>query len=214
MNIKVDTREHNQELFDSFDILSVDKNLSYERTFLEVGDVACGNIVIERKEANDFVGSIMDGRLREQAAKMSLNYQYKYVIVEGNPYRTKSNINAHAVIGKMTSLLVKHDIKLLFVETPEQFAFACYSIIKKHIDEGNFNPEEFKKLQYKVGKSDVVSAMLYQIPNLGYEKARKIAEMFDFSLPKLIAQASKEKLMLIDGIGATMAERICDLLEK
>jgi len=212
VNIKVDTREHNQEMFDSFDILATKQGFEYERTFLEVGDVACGNIVIERKEANDYVSSIMDGRLREQAAKMSLNYQYKYVIVEGNPYKTKSSINAHAIIGKMTSLLIKHDIKLLFVETPEQFAFACYSIIKKHMDEGSFNPEEFKKLQYKVGKNDIITAMLYQIPNIGYDKAKAIAEMFEYSLPKLLNEVTKEKLMLIKGIGETMAERIDALL--
>ena len=92
---------------------------------LEVGDVACGDIVIERKEAGDFVGSIIDGRLNEQAAKMSLNYDHKYVIIEGNPFRTDSNINPHAIIGKMVSLLVKHDMKIIFVETPTQFVFAC-----------------------------------------------------------------------------------------
>lgn len=211
MLIKIDSRERNISLFDAFDIACSNKDIKWEKTFLEVGDVSCGNIVIERKEASDFIGSIMDGRLREQAAKMSLNYPYKYVIIEGNPFRTKSNINHHAIIGKMTSLLVKHNIRLLNVETPQQFAYACISIIEKHISENEFNSADFVKLQYKIADSDIITAMIYQIPGLGYEKAKQIAEMYHFNLDEFVHNANIESLTGIKGIGKKTAEKIIQL---
>jgi len=214
MHLKIDSREHNEQMFDAFDILTYEKGWTYEKAFLDVGDVACGNIVIERKEAGDFVHSIMDGRLKEQAAKMCMNYEHKYIIVEGSPFQTESAINQNAIIGKMTSLAVKHNIKLLFVEDPKQFAYACMSIIEKHFTEGVFNPAEHNALLYKADSKDILVAMLYQIPRLGWDKAKKIAEKCHYSLRTLVSEATKERLMEIEGIGDVMAERILSFVTK
>ncbi len=213
MHIKVDTREKSEQLFDAFDILAYEKGFDYEKTTLQVGDVSCGNVVIERKEANDFVSSIMDGRLSSQAAKMCLNYEYKYVIIEGNPFRTNSKINENAIIGKMSSLAVKYNIRMLFVEYPQQFVYACYSIIKKHAEEGTFNPNEHDTLAYKNSEEDIVVSMLYQIKNLGLDKAKAIAEMYDYNLAVLTFSITKEDLLTIPGIGDVIADKIIKIFE-
>jgi len=210
MIIKIDTREHNEDMFDAFDLICAEHGWSYEKTFLTVGDIACGNIVIERKEAGDFVHSIMDGRLKEQAAKMCLNYEYKYVIIEGNPFQTDSRISTNAIIGKMTSLIVKHNIKLLYVDNPAQLAYACFSLIKKHIEGEIFNPNEHQTLAYKTDNKDVLTAMLYQIPNIGFEKAQLISNLCNHSLKTFVEKATKERLMNIDGIGDVMSDRIME----
>jgi len=210
MNTKIDSREHNSDMFDAFDILCAEHGWSYEKTFLDVGDIACGNIVIERKEAGDFVHSIMDGRLKEQAAKMCLNYEYKYVIIEGNPFQTESRISTNAIIGKMTSLIVKHNIKLIFVDNPAQLAYACFSLISKHIEGDVFNPNEHQTLAYKTDNTDILTAMLYQIKNLGWEKAKIISELCGHSLKTFVEKATKERLMEIDGIGDVMSDRIME----
>ena len=214
MIIKIDTREHNTEMFDAFDILCHEKGWEYEKSHLEVGDVVCGDVVIERKEAGDFVHSIMDGRLKEQAAKMSLNYEHKYVIIEGNPFRTESKLHSNAIIGKMTSLTVRHNIKLIFVDTPTQFAYACLSLITKHIEGDIFNPAEHETLAYKTDNTDVLTAMLFQIPMLGWDKSKLIAEKCNYSLKNLVEYATYERLIDIEGIGDVMAERILDFVTK
>lgn len=215
MLLKIDDRERNQEMFDAFDILGSENDFQYKICHLETGDVVCGDIVIERKEAvGDFIGSIIDGRLREQAAKMCLNFEHKYLIIEGNPYRTRSKISHNAIIGKMTSLAVKYNIKIILVETPQQFAYACWSIIKKHIEEGMFDPNDFKKLSYKVSDDDIVTAMILQIPGIGYDKAKQIAEKYNYSLITLTNNITKEELCSIEGIGEVTAEKVISVVTR
>lgn len=214
MKIYIDTREHNQDMFDAFDILSYEKGFEYEKKFLEIGDVMCGNVIIERKEAGDFIGSIMDGRLKEQSAKMSMNFEHKYVIIEGNPFRTSSSINAHSIIGQITSLSVKHGIKVLMVDNPKQFAYMCYSLLDKHINFDKFCPDDFKKVVQKMSDEDIVVAMIYQIPGLGLDKAQLIAGLYDFSFKNLQENCSVDDLMVIDGIGKKTAEKVYEIFKK
>jgi len=57
------------------------------RTELQVGDyVVSGaeNIVVERKEAGDYVSSLKDGSLHTQLYELSTNYPYAILLVEGN----------------------------------------------------------------------------------------------------------------------------------
>jgi len=213
MHFKIDSRESSEKLFDAFDILVAEKGISYEKTFLEVGDIVCGNVVIERKEAGDFVGSIMDGRLTDQAHQMCLNFEHKYVIIEGNPFRTRSSINENAIIGKMTSLYVKYNIPVMFVENQAQLAYASYSLITKHMDGASYNPEDFVKLKHKVSDEEILVAMLHQIPNLGYDKAQAIAELYNFSLKEFVNSANPGRLKTIDGVGTTMSKKIMKLIE-
>lgn len=214
MIIKIDTREHNTEMFDAFDILCHERGWEYEVDTLLTGDVMCGNIIIERKEAGDFIHSIMDGRLKEQAAKMCLNFKHKFIIIEGDIFGTESKISTNAIIGKMTSLVVKHNIKLINVANPSQFAYACMSLIDKHISGEIFNPEEHQSLAYKTDNTDILTAMLYQIPRLGWDKAKLIAEKCDYSLKVFVEKASVERLLEIDGVGDVMAERIMSYVTK
>lgn len=214
MLFKIDSRESNQDLWDAFDILAYEKGFEYISTGLDTGDVTCGNVVIERKTASDFISSIMDSRGREQPAKMCLNYKYKYIIVEGNPFRTKSAINHNAIIGKMSSLLVKYEINILFVDTPVHFVYACYSIIRKHMDGETFDPEDFIQLKYKTTDEHIITAMIHQIPGLGYDKAKTIAEKYNNSFSNMVNEISIESLQEIEGIGKVTAEKVYEIIKK
>ncbi len=216
--LKIDTREKNKKLFEAFDTLLAqeDTEIICIRECLECGDIIYGNVCIERKEANDFVNSIMDGRMTEQTAKMNLNFKdgYKYIIIEGNPYETVSQISNNSIIGKMTSLLVKHDIRLMFVSNTFEFVYACISLINKHIEQSQFKPEEYKKLTYKTTDEDIVTAMIHQIPGVGYEKAIAISNMYNHSFTTFIKHLRKEDLLRIDGIGDKTAEKIMKIIQS
>lgn len=201
-------------MWEGFEVLSIEKDFSYEKCMLDTGDIVCGNIVIERKEAIDFVKSLIDGRLREQSAKMSMNYPYKYVILEGNPYQTDSKIHHNALIGMMTSLSVKHNIKFMFSESPLHTVYMAYSIIKKHMDNETFDPNDFQKNVFKLSNEEILVAMLYQIPGLGLDKVKVIAEKYDNSLYKFVNEVTPEVLQSIDGIGKVTAEKIIKIIKK
>jgi len=210
----IDDREHSQELKQALSIVSMTRMFDYETAHLEIGDVQCGNIVIERKEANDFIGSIMDGRLKEQARKMNLGFEYRYIIIEGNPFKTGSAISEVAIIGKMTSLLIKHRINLLFVESPLQFVEACYSIVKKHQEENIFDPSFKPSTIPKKSDEDILTMMLMQIQGISFDKAKSISNLYANSLKCLVENANVKEITSIDGIGKVLANRIVDFMKK
>lgn len=212
--IKVDTREHEQELFDAFDRLADEKGFTWEKEALVAGDVVCGNIVVERKTAQDFLGSIMSDRLSEQAAKMCLNFEHKYIIIEGDPFMTTSRIHPNAIIGKMTSLAVKYNIKMIYVNSPTKFVYACWSLITKHLEEGRFDPNEHIAKAYEATTESIVINMLSQIPRLGAEKATIIADKYGHSIAKMSQQMTKKDLCDIEGIGDVLADRVMGILTK
>ena len=61
----LDDREQSQAVKDAFQFVAATRVFDYEIAHLDIGDVVCGNVCIERKEATDFVCSIMDGRLKK-----------------------------------------------------------------------------------------------------------------------------------------------------
>lgn len=213
MEILIDLRERSEDLLYHFKTLALEKSFDFKQQMLVVGDVVCGNVVIERKEASDFVSSIFDGRLKEQAAKMSMNFQHKYVIIEGDPFHSGSDISDHAIIGKMTSLLVKNDIRLLVVNNTEQFVYACYSLITKHQEAKNFCADDFEKVLFKIDGEAILTAMLFQIPGLGIDKSKQIAQLYNNSLKAFVNTATENELIKIDGIGKKTAQKVLSFLK-
>jgi ERCC4-type nuclease len=156
----------------------------------------------------------MDGRLKEQARKMQLGFEHRYVIIEGDVFGTGSMINENAVIGSMTSLLVKQGIKLLQVKNELQFVEACYSIVKKHQEDNSFNPEFVPCTIPKKSDEDILAMMLIQLNGISYSKAKSIAELYGGSLFNLVNNANDKEIKSIDGIGKVLATRIVEFVKK
>lgn len=214
-NFLIDDREHNQVLKDTFLELSIQKMFDFTISHLDIGDVQCGNIVIERKEASDFIGSIMDKRLSNQAKKMNMGgFDYKFIIIEGNPYQTLSQISNKAIIGAMTSILIKYDIKIMWVSNVIDFAYACYSIVDKIAKgdayDGNYTPIEPPKAE----NEDFLAYMLSTIPNVSFDKAQMISALYDNSLYNFVNNATPGRIATINGIGKTISKKIYEAIRK
>ena len=78
--------------------LLIKHGLSVRFDVLEVGDYALpGDILIERKTVNDFISSILDGRLFDQALNLSKASNNPTFIIEGdikNGLMHFENVNA------------------------------------------------------------------------------------------------------------------------
>ncbi|MEM3407381.1 MAG: ERCC4 domain-containing protein [Nitrososphaerota archaeon] len=64
--------------------LLMKKNIPISFENLEIGDYIIGDIVIERKTSKDFIASIFDGRIFEQAGKISSYTNKSILLIEGN----------------------------------------------------------------------------------------------------------------------------------
>ena len=67
--------------------------VTVEQAELSSGDYLIGGgCAVERKAAVDFVTSLMENRLFEQIAKMSVEHERTVILVEGDIYGTRSAI--------------------------------------------------------------------------------------------------------------------------
>lgn len=100
---------------------------------LKVGDYITDKVCIERKTIDDFCGSILDGRIEHQVEEMKKNFKYNFVLISGRVSDRTSKIDEHCVLGKITSLIVKHGVNVICVDNDEQMAYVIKSILEKII---------------------------------------------------------------------------------
>jgi len=74
--VLVDTREHAEEVKES--------GCGVVKTKLEVGDYVAGRFVFKRKSVQDFINSIIDGRLFDQATRLRETKLRPVIVVEGD----------------------------------------------------------------------------------------------------------------------------------
>jgi len=172
------------------------------------------SIAFERKERNDFVSSIMDKRIINQAIEMQ-NYDERYMIIEGNVFSTFSDILPKAIAGMLCSLTYKYDIKILPSPNSRMTAYMILNLVRRRINKEK--PTLIKQLSQT--SDNIFATMLTAIPNISLKRAEIIVKDFeinsltDFSkLTKLNFKTLKSKHKL-SGIGKIF-ENISNLNEK
>lgn len=86
-NVDIDFRERSDRIRNAKEFYeSQGDNVSIRE--LAVGDYVFDNTVaMEFKEFEDFISSVIDGRVFNQAIEMSAHFPYHYVIIRANDYR-------------------------------------------------------------------------------------------------------------------------------
>jgi len=176
---------------------------------LEVGDFVCSQrIVIEKKTHSDFVSSIIDGRIFEQARGLKNNFERPIVLIEG--YSTRE-INENALKAAIASLVVDYGISLINTKNPMDTAKTIYWIARKE-------QEELKhELAFKVGKKPEDRKKLKEfiisgIPGISTVLSKRLLEHFE-SVEKIFA-ADEDELRSIKGIGEKLAKKIRKILSE
>jgi len=106
--------------------------IEFERKRLKTGDYVWEDIVIERKQIDDFAASIIDGRLDGQIKKMKDKFTKIYILVSGHLEDKTSAIHENCILGKMASILVKHNVSILMMDNDFQLVYVMKKIFEKH----------------------------------------------------------------------------------
>jgi Fanconi anemia group M protein len=177
---------------------------------LPVGDyVLSESVVVERKEATDFVNSIMDRRLFGQIAQMKATYARPVLLLEGDVFATRSAISAEALHGALSWLSVIEGISVVHSRGVNQTA-ALLETMARHANEGlgydlalrGAKPKNLKVLaQYAVEG----------LPGCGPGTAKKLLDHFG-SVGAVFA-ASEADLCGVRGIGKKSAAQIRELID-
>ena len=139
LTLCVDTREP-QKIFRELRVQNAQYNFGFKvvRKKLDIGDFAVLtknnkmlNFVVERKEKDDFVSSIMDGRLFRQILDAYSLGIYLTVIIEGDIYDVYSKFHDHSKIGALASIIRKYKVNVFFVPDQKLFAYAILQMMKQ-----------------------------------------------------------------------------------
>jgi DNA excision repair protein ERCC-4 len=142
---------------------------------LQVGDyVVAGNVGVERKRDMDFLNSIIDGRLFDQASQLRDSYDEVTIIVEGDVWDAVNSrgIHRHSVIGAMAAL-AKMRISVLSTPDPEGTAYLLYSL-------GRHGSPTGVRSSVRKGRSIREAQLIFlsSLPGIGIRRAERLLEVF------------------------------------
>jgi len=184
-------------------------NVEAKRKRLDVADYVITHynyvVAVERKDANDYVNSIVDGRFFNQIYNLAKSYELSFLCVIGKP--DFNRLKKEAFVGSFLSIALKTKGKVvpMQVESEKDFCLILKSL-NKQIENGRL--EAFPML--KKSKVEDSVTMLTAIPGIGVGKAKRLLNKFG-SIHGVV-NASISDLMRVEGIGEKQAKRIYDFV--
>jgi len=193
--------------------LSKFDNVSVKVKQLEIGDyVLSDEVIIERKTTEDFLTSMLDGRLFSQLIDLSANCKKPLMIVEGNKKDlfTLRNIHENAIKGALSSILLDYQVPILFSDSVQETVSYLYLIAKREqLGKG-------KEIRLRIGRKGLSQPELQQfvvesLPLIGPTLAKNLLKKF--GSVKKIFNANEKKLMKTNKIGEKKAREIRKLID-
>ena len=180
-----------------------------KRSQLKTGDYIINNeIIIERKSREDFILSIIQGRLFSQCAKMKKTDKHIILLIEGNPYNTKHDIDRQAIKGAILSVSLCWQIPIIYSTDVNDSAHTMIMAARQLLKE---NYSHFKSPRNSKNFNKKAIYFLQGLPAVGPVLAKALLEKFD-TIENVIL-ADEEELLEIEGLGKKKAKLIREFLK-
>jgi ERCC4-type nuclease len=173
-----------------------------------VGDNAMG---IERKAANDFVLSLMDGRLFSQLAQCANTFEETSLILEGDIWSVRTDMLPQAIDGALChvargipgvslvySTSVAHTARLIRLLGAHKLHGLGYTI--------PLRVDKPKQLQF------MRRYLVEGLPGVGPETAAKL--LAHFQTPKRLFEASATELSAVKGVGPKTVSKLIEVIGR
>ncbi len=176
---------------------------------LKLGDfVVSDRVAVEFKTKEDFINSIIDGRLLQQVRDLKENYMRPVLLIQGQNILQGNRINKKSVFGVLSAIVLGFGISVIFTSTYEESAEFLASLAKReHSDKpSRINPHGNRKQSLV---SEAQKYLIASIPGINVGLAEPLLRRF--SSIKALANASIEELCQVEGIGKKKASQIYNL---
>ncbi|MFH1127377.1 MAG: DEAD/DEAH box helicase [archaeon] len=179
---------------------------------LEVGDFLLSDrLCIERKTYEDFLQSIIDGRLFSQMKSMASSFDRPILILEGTDLYGQRNIHPNAIKGAINSISVDFRIPILWTNTSKETAELIITLARREQDDKS-RTIQIKGTNKPQTLAEQQESIIGMLPNINSVLAKRLLTQFR-SVKKVIT-ASDERLMKVDGIGEEKAKKIREIIER
>ena len=180
---------------------------------LDVGDyVLSKDVCVERKTVEDFLASMIDGRLFSQMINLRENYEKPLILVEGNMEElyTIRNMHKNSIIGALTSIALDYNVPILNTKNAKETAEYLFVIAKRE------QIAKDREVAIRVGRKGLTineqqRFVVEGLPLVGPSLARNL--LTKFGSIKSIVDASEKELREVEGLGKGKAKKIKKLLE-
>ena len=226
MNICIDTREKGRKL--RANLYYNDKGHNAEVRMLDVGDYLFDDrVVFEYKEIGDFMSSIVDESLFNEAANQSLEYPFHYVVVVGD-VRNYLNDNWYYVSNKwgndygryLSSNLGRYYGALRRLRTfttpiecsDEKQAF--YEMLLQSIKCLDGKSRYYSNVTRQADVQDPVDILLVSCNGVSIKKAERIRKTHNISNIYDLMNLTVNDLKEVEGIGEKVSSNVYNFLHK
>ncbi|MEA2070195.1 MAG: DEAD/DEAH box helicase [Asgard group archaeon] len=173
--------------------------------------IVSSQVGIERKDAEDFSQSIIDGRLFPQIIALKNNYLTPLLLLEGETLYGHKALNPDAVRGAISSIILDYNVAVIWSRSTRDSARFIYSLAKREQTSSAAKPM-IRTEKAPVSTNEKLEYIIAGFPNINTKLAKRILKHFG-SLYNFF-QAKKEELMQIKGIGEKIADEILSLIKE
>ena len=221
MNLKVYIDNREQKRIKSATQYYTEQGLEVEVKELEIGDYLFtddhNSVCFEYKEVNDFITSINDGRVFNQAINMAEEYDYRFVVIRGTEseraeylaisknYQTVNIFQYHGAIASLNRYTT-------VIESYTPYINEAYYRMYIHAKKCLQNRPIVRKFPRK-HKTPALNYLSYCIYGLNYKRAKLIVDTYNLYSLEDLKTLDIDKLKEIDGIGENTARKIMEAIQ-
>ncbi|MFW9909576.1 MAG: ERCC4 domain-containing protein [Candidatus Thorarchaeota archaeon] len=178
---------------------------------LEIGDyVASEDVAIERKESNDFIQSLIDGRLFVQLSALRSAYRRPVLIIEGEQIIGLRGVNPASIYGALASIAIRIQVPIIWTRNAEETANVLYRIA--HLEQiSSRKPLRTRSGDSKGSDAETLEYILSGFPGVDTVTSRALLTEFG-TLERIFSEETKT-LQKAKGVGPKIAGRIRRLLQ-
>ncbi|MHA1798200.1 MAG: DEAD/DEAH box helicase, partial [Candidatus Helarchaeota archaeon] len=177
---------------------------------LEVGDyILSDRVAVERKTTEDFIASIIDGRIWQELINLSVNYVIPILLLEGPLPQSSKRIHQNAILGALSSIAIKFKIPTIYSKDEEDTANILMALAKKEqIEQKRTLKIRFEKAATE--RSQILERIVAGIPGIDLKRSQSILKHFR-TLNNIFKQKNVDEFIKIEGIGKKIAKDIIDI---
>ncbi len=191
----------------------LDLGVDIELRQLSVGDYVCSaRCAIESKTVEDFVDSIVDGRLLLQLKDLKKNYERPVVLMlgESDIYSVRK-VHPNAINGMLAAIAVSYGIPIVRVRNEKEAANMILAIAKREQEDNDkqFDPHSEKRaFSLKEQQEYIISSL----PGVGPALSKPMLQKF--GSVKGVINASEKDLQQVELIGEKKSKDIRKVLDS
>jgi Fanconi anemia group M protein len=186
------------------------KDVLVEPQQLDVGDyIISSRIGVERKTVDDFLGSLIEGKLFVQMKNLRATYSRPLLLIEGEGLLTKRNMSHNAIFGSIAAIIVDFGIPIITTQTAQETADFLAVMAQREQKEGD-RAVAIRGEKTARTVSEQQQFLVEGLPNVSAVLAQRLLQ--HFGSIRALANATEEELCKISGIGKNIAGDILKIL--